>query len=105
MTLLLQSAVTTRLPVSPSFTGSRLFGSSTSMKYMSVQMRKPSPGLSSAPIIPASVMPKVSVRRAPQLRSILSRFAWETGSAEVITRFTELRSMPFASARFARCSA
>ncbi len=72
-------------------------------------MRKPSPGASSllsAPIMPASVMPKVSVSFAPQARSILSRLACETGSADVRIFFTEERASGFfASARFARCSA
>ena len=88
MTLFDQSAVTTSVPISPSFTGSSDFGSSTSTKYMSVHMRKPRPGWSSAPIMPTSVMPKVSVSLAPQVRSIFSRFAGDTGSAEVISRFT-----------------
>src|SRR5271166_3609814 len=79
----------TSAPTAPSLTGSWLSGSSTSIRNMSVQMRKPRPASSSAPIMPASVMPNVSRTWAPHWRASFSRLASDSGSAEQSSVSTE----------------
>jgi len=104
---LVHSGVTHKVPISPSGTDLPVSGSTTSMKYMSVQMWMPSWAALSAPMRPASLMPNTSNTSAPQKRPSFSRLAADSVSAEQTSFLTEeaARSIPFASARLARCSA
>ena len=90
--LLVQSGVTTSAPTAPS-SDRRVRRPDRPLRSGTGRSRCGSraPASSSAPIMPASVMPNVSRTCAPHCRASFSRLASDSGSAEQSTRLDRAR--------------